>query len=65
MQILYGIAQSIEREKKQYKSFSYRNNTPVMYSTCHNEAKLNNLFLVFYFFFVTTNHKEKGIKGYF
>lgn len=48
MQMLYGIAQSIEREKKQYESFSDWNNTPVMYSTCHNEAKLNDLFLDFF-----------------
>ena len=48
MQILYGIAQSIEREKKQDKSFSDWNNTPVMYFTCHNEVKLNDLFLDFF-----------------
>lgn len=49
MQILYGMAQSIEREKhQQYKTFVGWDNTPVMYSTYYNDAKLNELFIDFF-----------------
>lgn len=49
MQMLYGLAQSIERVKTKYPFFSQRcNNEPVLYSTYYQENKLKDLFLDFF-----------------
>lgn len=49
MQMLYGIAQSIEKVKAQYQMFGKGwNNTPVMYSTYYQKHKLDDLFLDFF-----------------
>ncbi len=49
IQMLYGIAQSIEKVKAQYQMFGKGwNNTPVMYSTYYQKHKLDDLFLDFF-----------------
>ena len=49
MQMLYGIAQSIENIKSQYQVFGERwNNEPIMYSTYYQAHKLDDLFLDFF-----------------
>lgn len=49
MQMLYGIAQSIENIKSQYPVFGEDwNNEPIMYSTYYQAHKLDDLFLDFF-----------------
>lgn len=49
MQMLYGIAQSIENIKSQYPVFGEGwNNEPIMYSTYYQAHKLDDLFLDFF-----------------
>lgn len=49
MQMLYGIAQSIENIKSQYPVFGKDwNNEPIMYSTYYQAHKLDDLFLDFF-----------------
>ena len=49
MQMLYGIAQSIENIKSQYQVFGKDwNNEPIMYSTYYQAHKLDDLFLDFF-----------------
>ena len=49
MQMLYGIAQSIENIKSQYPVFGEDwNNEPIMYSTYYQAHKLDYLFLDFF-----------------
>lgn len=49
MQMLYGIAQSIEKIKPEYEVFRNDwNNAPIMYSTYYKEHKLDDLFLDFF-----------------
>lgn len=49
MQMLYGIAQSIENIKLQYPVFGEGwNNEPIMYSTYYQAHKLDDLFLDFF-----------------
>ncbi len=49
MQMLYGIAQSIEKAKALYQMFGEDwNNEPIMYSTYYQKHKLDDLFLDFF-----------------
>lgn len=49
MQMLYGIAQAIERSKTNYPAFQNGwNNDPVMYSTYYQKNKLDDLFLDYF-----------------
>ena len=49
MQMLYGVAQSIENIKSQYQVFGKDwNNEPIMYSTYYQAHKLDDLFLDFF-----------------
>ena len=56
MQMLYGLAQSIERVKTKYPFFSQNcNNEPAIYSTYYQENKLKDLFLDF---FISSSFQE-------
>lgn len=49
MQMLYGIAQAIERSKINYPAFQNGwNNEPIMYSTYYQKNKLDDLFLDYF-----------------
>ena len=49
MQMLYGIAQAIERSKTNYPAFQNGwNNEPIMYSTYYQKNKLDDLFLDYF-----------------
>lgn len=49
MQMLYGIAQSIEDVKSQYQVFGKEwNNEPIMYSTYYQAHKLDDMFLDYF-----------------
>ena len=49
MQVLYGIAQSIEDVKSQYQVFGKEwNNEPIMYSTYYQAHKLDDMFLDYF-----------------
>lgn len=49
MQMLYGIAQSIEDVKSQYQVFGKEwNNEPIMYSTYYQAYKLDDMFLDYF-----------------
>lgn len=49
MQMLYGIAQSVEKIKDEYQAFDEGwNNQPVMYSTYYQTHKLDDMFLDYF-----------------
>ena len=52
MQMLYGIAQSIEKIKDEYQAFDAGwNNQPAMYSTYYQTHKLDDMFLDYFISF--------------